>query len=128
MFNILICKGLTYEKKINVNRGGGLVFASSFPMIAASCDGKTKVAEKENKEPVKKEDSKKATKKEIKDPVEKENSKKVAEQPKLETTENNKIDKENKADSIPAETTRNSESTASTNSMTKRTDTTETDL
>ncbi|WP_429993979.1 S41 family peptidase, partial [Mycoplasmopsis bovis] len=34
----------------------------SFPMIAASCDGKTKVAEKENKEPVKKEDSKKALK------------------------------------------------------------------
>ncbi len=159
--------------------GGGLVFASSFPMIAASCDGKTKetekenkdpvkkedskkvaekenkdpvkkedskkvaekenkdpvkkedskkVAEKENKDPVKKEDSKKVAEKENKDPVKKEDSKKVAEQPKLETTENDKIDKENKAGSMPAETTRNSESTASTNSITKRADTTEADL
>ncbi|MCE6115417.1 hypothetical protein [Mycoplasmopsis agalactiae] len=37
---------------------GGLAFASSFSMIAASCDGKTKEVEKEIKEPVKKEDSK----------------------------------------------------------------------
>nr|WP_307928942.1 hypothetical protein [Mycoplasmopsis bovis] len=67
-------------------------------------------------------------KKSNKDPVKKENSKKVAEQPKLETTENDKIDKKNKAGSMPAETTRNSESTASTNSITKRADTTEADL
>ncbi|WP_429979833.1 hypothetical protein [Mycoplasmopsis bovis] len=42
MFKVLCSnyKGLTYEKKINVNRGGGLVFASSFPMIAASCENK----------------------------------------------------------------------------------------
>ncbi|WP_235631872.1 hypothetical protein [Mycoplasmopsis bovis] len=41
MFKVLCSnyKGLTYEKKINVNRGG-LVFASSFPMIAASCENK----------------------------------------------------------------------------------------
>ncbi len=41
MFKILCSnyKGLTYEKKINVNRGG-VVFASSFPMIAASCENK----------------------------------------------------------------------------------------
>ncbi|MCE6090937.1 variable surface lipoprotein [Mycoplasmopsis agalactiae] len=91
--------------------GGGLVFASSFPMIAASCDGKTKEAEKEIKEPVKKEDSKK-----------------VADQPKLETTENDKTNKENIANSMPAETTNNLGTTAPANETAKRTDTTESDL
>nr|WP_307939687.1 hypothetical protein [Mycoplasmopsis bovis] len=46
-------------------------------MIAESCDGKTKETEKENKDPVKKEDSKKETrnskKEKNKDPVKKEN-------------------------------------------------------
>ncbi len=35
-------------------------------MIAASCDGKTKETEKENKDPVKKEDSKKENKDQVK--------------------------------------------------------------
>nr|WP_307926761.1 hypothetical protein [Mycoplasmopsis bovis] len=48
---------------------------------------KKKILKKKTKNKIKKKKENK------KDPVKKENSKKVAEQPKLETTENDKIDK-----------------------------------
>ncbi|CBH40842.1 hypothetical protein [Mycoplasmopsis agalactiae] len=57
--------------------GGGLAFASSFSMIAASCDGKTKEAEKEIKEPVKKETEQHKTESALNEAPKKETAKKI---------------------------------------------------